>query len=207
MQKPERGPLLPWEIIIDGAITHDRQNTNYRIRIDGNQIELPFRLFRIFTILALRRDIDSGWVDRGLITWSSTLANRYVSRTRTTLRAAEWRKPGGVDGAWLVIETNPTVPYQYRLIARPETIRVNPELARIDDRIIASEVKAFSERAVDRLICPDNNPPALPAEHRPDIEGFTKAFATFDESDGLGPVVLFEVTPKEEDDDAKRNRN
>jgi len=195
MQKPDCQPLMPWEIIVDGT----PHNINYRITVDGNQIDLPFRLFRIFAILAVRRDIDSGWVDGDIVSWSGTLATRYVSKTRRTLQAANWGQPGGVDGAWLVIESNPAVPSQYRLIAKSETIRINPELVRFDDRVVAEEARLFVIRASDRLICPEGFAPALMEcdEPRQVVQ------AVFDESDGLGPVILIEITPENEDESGR----
>jgi hypothetical protein len=137
---------MPHKIIIDGTAQRKHTLTNYRVTIDGNQIDLPFRLFRVFTILSLRRDVNDGWVERSTLSWCSPLVTRYVSRTRTFLRAANWSRPGGVDGAWLVIETNPEKRGHYRLIAKPESIRINPDLVGFDDGVIAREAAAHLRR-------------------------------------------------------------
>lgn len=159
MRGPDRRrvthPLTPSEVIIDGTAYRDYLKQKYRVRIDGNDIDLPFRIFRVFALLALRRDLDSGWVDRKILSWSETLAKRYISATRMTLRAANWSRKGGVDGAWMVIEANLDRVHHYRLIAEPELIRVNPELVHFDDSVIAREAESFVRRAAERLICPD----------------------------------------------------
>lgn len=184
MHTERNEPLMPYEIIVDGAAQLVGRKTNYRLTIDRNPIDLPFRLFRVFAILALRRDLDSGWVDywplmgfedritetkpvKAELFWVSVLARKYASRTRTYLQAADWRCPGGVDGAWHVIETKiprgrprlrtSSIPEEagfYRLVAKPETIRISPELVRFDDRVVAREAESFLVRQADRLMCP-----------------------------------------------------
>ena len=148
-----RGPdsrhiLLPREIIVDGSPSHLLRKIRHLIRIDGVRIALPYRFFRLFAILALRRDIDSGWVDRSMVIYENDLARNYMTRMREMI----WTQQG-VE-TWGIVEANLELTHFYRLAAEPETIRMNPELIHFDDMAISREAEAFISRAADRLICP-----------------------------------------------------
>lgn len=149
------------EIVIAGTPLCVYLQTNFLITIDGLDIYLPLRLYRVTSILAMRRVKGDGWVSKSDLD-PGGLAGKYLTRTkgaiRFRVRQAVMRGEVKYEhlARWGFRETyeQSDKPVEYRLLVSPDRTKIviGPDATACGDQAVIREVGAFekySRHAVD----------------------------------------------------------
>jgi len=108
--------MIPDSIVIDG----NRQGERFLVIVDRQKVFLQPVGFRLFAILGIQLLLgeDDGWVESSQL-WSSDHVSGYIYRLKKNVHSVSHQLR-----SWQVVENNKQG--EYRLIARPDSIAVNP---------------------------------------------------------------------------------
>lgn len=135
--------MVPESIVIDGTRMQEggRRNERFLVIVDQRRVLLQAVGFRIFAILGIQRFLgeNDGWVQSSTLYRPAEIVSRYIYRMKGNIYNAVPRLQ-----SWRVVENDRQG--QYRLIAKPGTIFIEPvgirqfgdyELGQMMDKLVA----------------------------------------------------------------------